>query len=136
MKRSALFLIAMLIAGPDPGVAGSASHLNASRFNDTQAVNAILGEGSNQSDRAMLGIACAIRNRGTLQGVYGLNNPVVERASAGLRERAENAWEQSASCDIVSGCRYFGCPYDAPYFLHTLHYRAVLTIGAITIYKP
>lgn len=103
---------------------------------ETAAVRAILGEASNQSDRAMLGVACALRNRGTLAGVYGVNNPVVNRASARLRQRARRAWLASARQDITRGARHFGCPADAPYFLHTLNYRPVAKIGDITFYKP
>lgn len=100
------------------------------------AVTAIIGEAGNQSDRAMLAVACALRNRGSLQGVYGVRNPVVKQAGHSLRARAWRAWLRSARADITAGCRYFGCPHDAPYFLHTLHLRPVLTIGQITFYKP
>ena len=100
------------------------------------ALNALIGEAGNQSDQAMLAVACALRNRGSLRGVYGVNNPVVNHASPRLRARAAAAWLRSAQRDIVAGCRYFGCPTDAPYFLRKLHFRPVLTIGAITFYKP
>ena len=101
-----------------------------------EAVRAIIGEAGNQSDRAMLAVACALRNRGSLAGVYGVDNPVVNRAGEKLRARAAQAWRASALRDIVRGCRYFGCPHDAPYFLHRLHFHPVLTIGAITFYQP
>ena len=60
-------------------------------------------------------VACAIRNRGTLQGVYGVNNPVVQKATTRVRAKALRAWQASARKDIVKGCRYFGC--------HGVHHR-------------
>ena len=103
---------------------------------DSAAVRAILGEGANQTYQAMLGIACAIRNRGSLQGVYGVENPAARRAPARVAARALRAWTASAGHDITGGCHYFGSPQDAAYFHHRLHYRAVLRIGDITFYKP
>ena len=110
-------------------------------ISDADAVRAIIGEAGNQSDSAMLAVASALRHRGTLQGVYGVNNPVNAHASAALRARAQNAWLQSAQrnggqADPSLGCKFFGCPADAPYFLNTLHFRPVKTIGEITFYKP
>jgi hypothetical protein len=110
-------------------------------ISDADAVHAIIGEAGNQSDTAMLAVASALRNRGTLQGVYGVNNAVNAHASAAVRARAQNAWFLSAQrndgqADPSLGCKFFGCPADAPYFLHTLHFRPVKTIGQITFYKP
>ena len=59
---------------------------------DSLAVRAILGEGANQSYETKLAIACCIRNRGSLQGVYGVSNyraqswsvPRPKRRSEGL----------------------------------------------------
>ena len=104
-------------------------------------MRAIIGEAGNQTDQAMLGVACALRNRGTLHGVYGAamvpsgSHAMIGRTQV-LRARALRAWHKSAKIDITAGCRYFGCPQDAPYFLRKLHFRPVLTIGAITFYRP
>jgi hypothetical protein len=103
---------------------------------DNQAVSAIVGESSNQNFSVMLAVACAIRNRGTLQGVYGLTNLVVKRAPHKVRERATRAWLASAGRDVTGGCKYFGCPADKDYFLHVLHFHPVKTVGLITFYKP
>lgn len=127
MKRSLLILGALAAFAP--------LRLNAAIPAD-QAVNAILGEAANQPYQSMLGIACAIRNRGSLKGVYGANNFTAQHCPAAIRARAARAWTQSAQHDITAGCRYFGCPADANYFLHTLHYHLVLKLGAITFYKP
>jgi hypothetical protein len=125
MKRALLVASVFLL---HPAFAAIPDHL---------AVKAIVGEGANQSDAALLAIASAIRNRGTLHGVYGLNSPVTRTASRNLWTRAERAWWQAKSgVDTAAGCKFFGNPADAPYFTHTLHFKPVKTIGQITFYKP
>jgi len=106
------------------------------RLSDQAAIRAIVGEAANQSDRAMLAVAGALRNRGTLDGVYGYNAPVTRSSTSAVWARAARAWAQSAHQNIARGCRYFGCTTDARYFIRTLHFHPVLTVGAITFYKP
>jgi hypothetical protein len=97
------------------------------------AVDAIIGEAGNQSFATQVAVACAIRNRGTLAGVYGVNNPVVQKATAKVRARALRAWQASARRDVVMGCRFFGCKADAPKLIACgLH--PVCMSGAITFY--
>lgn len=98
-----------------------------------QAVAAIIGEAGGESYATQVAVACAIRNRGTLQGVYGVSNPVVKQASAKTIARARAAWAASARKDVVRGCKYFGCKADAPKLIsYGLH--AVCMSGAITFY--
>jgi CubicO group peptidase (beta-lactamase class C family) len=78
MKRALLLATALATL---PAAAGQPAISNAA------AVRAIIGEAGNQSDDAMLAVASALRNRETLQGVYGVNNPVIPHASAELRAR-------------------------------------------------
>ena len=86
---------------------------------DDQAVRAIIGEAANQGKTGMLAVACAIRNRGTLQGVFGLNARFVDRQPAWVWQRAREAWRQSAGTDITGGATNwentaaFGVPYWA-----------------------
>lgn len=101
---------------------------------DSDAVRALIGEAGNQSDRTLLHVASAIRNRGSLQGVYGGNNPVVAQASARQWARAERAWKLSGA-HRTTPCKFFGCPGDAKYFAG-IDYKPVFTSGAITFYKP
>jgi hypothetical protein len=75
---------------------------------DRSAIDAIIGE-TNQTS-AMLPIACAIRARSSLQGIYGLHNPVVKHASPAMRARAAQAWHASQYSAANHGCKYFGCP--------------------------
>ncbi len=107
-------------------------------ISDRDAVRAIIGEGANQSDAALAGIASAIHNRGTLHGVYGLTNPVADTASDALWARATRAWnlaKNGGDPENIRGCKFFGCPTDVPWF-HKHGFTAVKTIGQITFYKP
>ena len=105
-----------------------------SRF-DQAAIRAIVGEAAGQP-RAMLAVASALRHRGSLQGVYGLNAPVTRNASPAVWARAAQAWARSACVDAARGCQYFGCAADRGYFVGTLHFHPVFTISTITFYKP
>ena len=135
MKRAAITLLLILAAANCPAKRA---------IPDASAIRAIVGEAGNQSDLAMLAVAGSLRQRGTLQGVYGVSAPVAAHPSAALWARAARAWARSArpltgssvTLALAAGCRYFGCPADAPYFLHTLHYHPVVTIGQITFYAP
>ena len=97
-----------------------------------RAVDAIIGEAGNQPFATQVLVAKAIRNRGSLSGVYGVNNPVVRRASAKVRATALRAWQASAKSN--DDFRFFGCDSDRPYFA-SLGLRPVLKSGDITFYQ-
>ncbi len=88
-------------------------------INPQLAVKAIIGEAAGEGDTGMLAVAAAIRNRGTLRGVYGVKNPIAQNPSATLLKRAERAWALSRTIDITRGAthwenvRAFGEPYWA-----------------------
>lgn len=84
-----------------------AGRLNAAPISDTQAVRAIVGEAANQGRVGMLAVAGAIRNRGTLKGVYGVKNPSVDKQPAWVFERARTAWASSATNDITHGATHW-----------------------------
>lgn len=108
---------------------------NAAQITDMQAANCIIGEAGNQPFKAQVGIGCVIRNRGnSTQGIYGLHNKCVAKATQQTRNRAMSAWKSSAAADITGGAKYFGCPQDAVYF-RKINATPVLKIGAITFYK-
>ena len=89
------------------------------QISDEQAVRAIVGEASNQGFAGMRAVASAIRNRGTLKGVYGLNAKHNARESKATWDLARRAWAESAKVDVVGGSthwdniRRFGKPYWA-----------------------
>ena len=98
------------------------------------AVRAIIGEAGGESFTTQLAVACALRNRGTLQGVYGVDNPVVAKASHRTFLRAQRAWAQSAHVRTVGKCRFFGCDADRPILL-SYGLKPVCRSGAITFYN-
>jgi len=86
---------------------------------ETDAIRAIVGEAANQGPEGMLAVAGAIRNRGTLHGVYGLHNPCVDQQPAWVWQNARTAWSASLTNDITHGAtawentQAFGTPYWA-----------------------
>jgi len=82
-----------------------------------RAIRAIIGEASNQGYIGMVAVACAIRNRGTLKGVYGENAKHVSNEPQWVFDLAEKAWLESMNKDITSGATHwenikaFGTPY-------------------------
>lgn len=84
-----------------------------------QVIRAIIGEASGEGERGMLAVACGIRNRGSLKGVYGVKAKHVDSQPQWVWDRAEKVWEQSATIDIVDGADHwenvkaFGVPYWA-----------------------
>ena len=103
-------------------------------IDDSLAIRAIVGEASNQGERGMLAIACAIRNRGTLHGVYGVKAKHVDKEPQWVWDRACKSWEKSKNVDIVNGADHwenlkFGVPSWA------LKMEVVCKIGDHTFYK-
>ena len=83
---------------------------------ESQAIRAIIGEASDQGFQGMLAIACGIRNRGTLKGVYGLNAKHVDNEPQWVWRLAKKAWKKSEHNRIHPGTNWenikaFGEPY-------------------------
>lgn len=101
-------------------------------YTDEQAIRTIIGEAENQGYEGMLAVACAIRNRGTLKGVYGLNNPrvVKDLYSNKVMWNARKAWFASYEHDITNGAKFwenttdFGYPYWVKHMVKTFQYKA------------
>jgi len=64
-------------------------------INNGLAVRAIIGEASNQGYQGMLALSVGLRNRGTLQGVYGLNAKHIDKEPQWVWEQAKRAWAES-----------------------------------------
>lgn len=87
-------------------------------YTDEEAIKAVIGEAENQGYEGMLAVACAIRNRDTLKGVYGLQAKRVLNHSYSQKtlELARSAYNQSLKHDITNGATHwenikaFGCP--------------------------
>lgn len=80
-----------------------------SSVREVDAVLAIIGEAENQGYDGMLAVACAIRNRGTLQGVYGIKAPrvVQKKYSPKTYAKALKAWRASSDCDVTNGADHW-----------------------------
>ena len=101
----------------------------ADSIDQSSAVRAIIGEASNQGYTGMLAVSCAIRNRGTLKGVYGLNAAHVSNEPQWVYDLALKAWLQSESTDITGGATHwenvkaFGVPYWAGSMVQVYQYK-------------
>lgn len=103
----------------------------ADQINDTDAIKAIIGEAENQGYDGMLAVACAIRNRHTLNGVFGIRGNRVRNKlySTETLQYATKAWHDSDEHDITNGATHwenikaFGNPYWARNMIKTFQYR-------------
>ena len=82
--------------------------IHAPGMTSQQATNAIVGEAAGSPYVVKLGVAEAIRHRGTLRGVYGFNSPVTRKSSPKVWAEARSAWLSSAKTDITHGATHFG----------------------------
>jgi len=107
MKRALLFLgLSVSVTLPAAAQVSPKSSANG------QAVNAIVGEAAGCPYVVKLGVACALRHRGTLQGVYGFQSPITRHSPAAVWRDAERAWRESALRDITNGATHFGSLQD------------------------
>ena len=72
------------------------------------AVAGIVGEAAGLPFKDKMAVACAIRNRGTLQGVYGVNARHNATEPQWVWRDAERAWRESVRHDITHGATHFG----------------------------
>ena len=108
--RIGLFCIVMVLATFSLSFAGNTP------IKQHRAIRAIIGEAANQGYQGMLAIACGIRNRGTLEGVYGVNAKHVDSQPDWVWQRAKKAWKESKTNRIHQGTHWeniqaFGEPY-------------------------
>lgn len=107
------------------------AHAKTPPLTDNNAILSIIGEGENQGYTGMLALAGAIRNRGTLKGVYGVKAPrVVKRKySNATYNMAKKAWVESLKVDITKGADHwenikaFGTPYWAKSMVKTFEHK-------------
>lgn len=99
-------------------------------FTDDEAIRAIIGEDA--TENGQVAVAHAIRNRGTLTGVYGLRavkwsgnglkrykkGIVVESITPETWQRASKAWFESAYMpDVTKGADHWeGVKFKKPYW--------------------
>ena len=105
-----------------------------SKFTDQMAIKAILGEARGEGFMGMYAIACAIRNRGSLKGVFGLV-ATMEPIDAKLSDLATKAWFNSATGpDVTFGAQFWeGTKFKKPYWSKNMEKTA--TIGHNDFYR-
>lgn len=84
-----------------------ATAASAAEISERDAVRAIVGEAANQGADGMAAVASAIRNRGSLKGVYGLHAKHVDRQPAWVFAQARKAWAESAKKDYANGASHW-----------------------------
>lgn len=107
--RSAVIVIGCLLLAGIMLIGGCHEEAKAAEIPESRAVRAIIGEAENQGYDGMLAVACAMRNRGTLQGVYGERAPRVmqHKYSDKIYALAVKAWRASANCDVTHGANHW-----------------------------
>ena len=109
--------------------------LSASAIPDRLAVRAIYGEACGESYAAKVAIGAAIRNRGNLRGVYGLNSRLLNHVDRRMMTDCRAAWADSAKHDPTGGASYWeSSDFKAPYWAAQMH--RTVQIGKTIFYKP
>ena len=113
------FITAVLVVAFVPGC-------KAAELSDKQCIRAVIGEASNQGYEGMLAVACGIRNRGTLKGVYGANAKHIDNEPMWVWKIAKRAWRDSEFNKIHTGTHWenikaFGIPYWVKDMIEVYH---------------
>lgn len=88
---------------------------------ENEAVVAIIGEASGEGYEGMLAVAAAIRNRGTLKGVYGRTAGHVYNEPPWVWDLARKAWRQSAYYDPTKGGTHWeSIKFKKPYWASSM----------------
>ncbi len=97
----------------------------------------VIGEAEGEGYDGMLAVSEAIRNRGSLRGVYGCNSKRVlgQRYSDKVLRTAEQAWKDSEGPgDITKGATHWeGTNFKTPYWAKDMIVTA--TLGNQRFYK-
>lgn len=105
--RSKAILFFAVLSLATPGLSEAA-------INERLAVKALVGEAAGQQDDELEAHAFALKNRGTLRGVYGLRAPHVRREPPSSFARAGKFWKRalSGTKDPVAGRTEWRSDYD------------------------
>ena len=74
----------------------------------SNGTNAVVGEAAADPFITKVAVAEAIRNRGTLRGVYGFRASHNKREPRWVWAEARAAWIQSIHTNLTHGARFFG----------------------------
>lgn len=88
---------------------------------DSDAIRAIIGEASGEGLEGMRAVSSAIRNRGTLKGVYGLHAKHVNREPKWVWAMAKRAWADSKNYDYANQATHWeGTAFKEPYWAKSM----------------
>ena len=106
--------------------------------NPSQAIQAIVGEAENQGLTGMTAVAEAIRNRGTLKGVYGVKSPRLKKAPKWVFAMAREAWEKSQKTNLTNGATHWENTkaFGAPYWVSSMQKTATVKDHVFYRVKP
>ena len=135
MKKLILIGLLILTAWMIDSAIYDADLAHAGEIAEEQAIRAILGEARGEGELGMYAVACAIRNRGSLRGVYGAKAKIPDLTPE-LWQKASKAWFTSLEgTDMTGGATHweavqtFGKPYWADSMVRTVK------IGNHTFYR-
>jgi len=83
-------------------------------FTDKNCIRAAIGEAANQGYHGLLAVCVGIRNRGSLRGVYGVNNPIVDKQPRYIWQMAERAWTESQWNILHTGTHWESTDFPTP----------------------
>ena len=107
----------------------------AQEYTDKEAIRAIVGEASNQGYDGMYAVACSVKNRGHLRGVYGLKAPHVESEPSWVWKMASEAFYASLQgTDVTNGATHWeSTDFPTPYWVKDM--EITYKLGKHVFYK-
>lgn len=139
MKSWSLLVAVMAFFAPLTAAWGAGAHIP-----EEVAVRALIGEAIGKSDAELYAHACALRNRGTVSGVFGYVD-VKRRRPEDLNEtnwqRASRAWcTAEYSGDVTWGATHWLSDYDIKHcrkvWKHWIGgYEKTVKIGETTFFR-
>jgi len=107
-------------------------HVWGAEIPKTRAVMAVIGEAEGETYIGKLAVACAIRERGTLRGVFGEHAPRVKKHLYSVKTfvAADRAWEESrdpGNCAMTDHADHWeGTAFPLPSWAKDMKQTAVI----------
>ena len=85
-------------------------------FSEENILRAGIGEASGEGEDGLYAVYCAILNRGTLKGVYGLTAGHIQNEPQWVLNRARKAYLRAKSAYHSGGCQVYGTHWESVRF--------------------
>jgi len=103
-------------------------------YRKERIVRAAIGEAASEGEAGMLAVICAIKNRGTLDGVYGINAKHIDSEPQWVWRMARRAFYKSLWQDVTKGATHWeSTDFDVPYWAKDM--VQTVQIGKHKFYK-